>query len=84
MGAERVLLDFKHVYLDVIKDNFNSGGGDSNVEEPACRAKENETLSECISGNASVLFFPSLRSVSILGSGSSIELVSVLTSSFSF
>ena len=68
-------LDSKYVYSDVIKDDFSSGGGDSKVEEPASRVEENETLDEYILDNSSTLFSLSLRSVSILGSDSSIGLV---------
>ena len=56
MGAERVSVDFKHVYSDVTKGNFSSGGGDFKVEEPTSRAKKNETFGEYISGNSSALF----------------------------
>ena len=53
MGAERISLDFKHAYLDVIKDDFSSRGGDSKVEELASRIEENEILSEYILDNSS-------------------------------
>ena len=45
MDAKRMSLDSKHAYLDVIKGNFSSGGGDdSKVEEPTSKTEENETV----------------------------------------
>ena len=84
MGAERMSLDFKYAYLDVIKDDFSSGGVDSKVKEPTSRVEENETLGKYILDTLSTFFSLSLRSVSVLGSGSSIGLVSVLISSSNF
>ena len=84
ISAEKVSLDFKYAYLDVIKDDFSSGGGDSKVEQPASKTEENETLGEYISNNSFALFSLSLRSVSVLDSNSSIGLVSVLISFYKF
>ena len=74
MGAGRVSLDFKYVYSDVIKDDFSSGGGgNSKVEESAIRAEENEIFGLYISGNSSALFSLTLRLVTILDLGSSLD-----------
>ena len=60
----------------MIKDDCSSGGDDFKMEKLASKAEENETFGEYISDNSSTIF-----SVSVSGSGFSIGLASVLTSS---
>ena len=62
--------DSKHVFSSMTEDDFNSGeNGDSKEEELTSKAEENGTLDGYILDNSSTLFFSSLRSISVLGSG---------------